>query len=145
MVKDYHKVTYNVIVQYAYYIHYTGPKKVNPPFIATTSGIPYMDVCAREESLKVAEQNDTQWLNSLSSEDSMEWSGFNNQLARKQTPSETKPATVYLFGPLIDAHQLIKTVLTSLLCMNKSLLDLDMQYANNFIYFICLWICNCTW
>ena len=105
-----------------------------------------MDVCVREESLKVAEQNDTQWLNSLSSEDSMEWSGFNNQLARKQTPSETKPATVYLFGPLIDAppaHQ--DTVLTSVLYTKKSLLDLDMQYANNFIYFICLWICNCTW
>ena len=104
--------------------HYTGPKKVNPPSIAMTSGIPYIDVCAREESLKVAEQNDTQWLNSLSSEDSMEWSGFNNQLARKQTPSETKPATVYLVGPLIDAppaHQ--DTVLTSMLYMKKSLLD----------------------
>ena len=61
----------------------------------------------------------------------MEWSGFNTQLARKQTPSETKPATVYLFGPLIDAppaHQ--DTVLTSLLYTKKSLLDLDMQYAN---------------
>ena len=50
---------------------------------------------------------------------------------QKTTPSETKPATVYLFGPLIDAppaHQ--DTALTSRLYMNKSLLDLDMQYAN---------------
>ena len=39
--------------------HYSGPKKVNPPFIAMTSGIPYMYVCAREESREVAEQNDT--------------------------------------------------------------------------------------
>lgn len=27
--------------------HCTGPKKVNPPSIIMTSGIPYMDVCAR--------------------------------------------------------------------------------------------------
>ena len=61
----------------------------------------------------------------------MEWSGFNNKLARKQAPSATKSVTVYLFGPLIDAapaHQ--DTVLTSMLYMKKSLLDLDMQYAN---------------
>ena len=43
--------------------HHTGPKKVNPPVVQTTSGIPYYDVCARNESLAAAQLKDTRWLN----------------------------------------------------------------------------------
>ncbi len=95
-----------------------------------TSGISYTDACAREESLAAAQLKDAQWLNKSSNEN-MEWYGFNNQLARKQVPASAKPATVYLFGPLIDAppsHP--DTVLTSLLYMKKSLAELGMTYAN---------------
>ena len=47
---------------------------------------------------------DVEWLNSLSKgEDSMEWNGFNNQLARSQ--GTVKPATLFLIGPLIDASR----------------------------------------
>ena len=111
--------------------HYMGPKKVNPPMIPMTSGVSYADVCAREQSLNAAQLKDTQWLNSLRSDESMEWYGFNNQLARQEAPSPSKAATVYLFGPLIDAppsHP--DTVLTSLLYMKKSLSELGMSYAN---------------
>ena len=71
--------------------------------------------------------------NAYANED-MGWSGLHNQLAKKQAPSATKPATVYSFRPLIHAapaHQ--DTVLTSMLYMKKSLLDLDMQYANLYV------------
>ena len=111
--------------------HYTGPKKVNPPVIQTASGIPYSDVCARNESLAAAQLKDTQWLNSLSSDNSMEWYGYNNKLAREKAPEVIMPATVYLFGPLIDAppsHP--DTVLTSLLYMKTSLGELGMTCAN---------------
>ena len=110
--------------------HYTGPKKVNPPEVLMVSGIPYSDVCAREESLSEAQLKDIQWLNSLSSDQSMEWYGFNNQLAREET-SPLQPATVYLFGPLIDAppsHP--DTILTSMLYMKRSLREMGMLFAN---------------
>ena len=96
-----------------------------------TLGISYADACVREESLAAAQLKDAHWLSSLFSDQSMEWYGFNNQLAREQTTSATKPVTVYLFGPLIDAppsHP--DTVLTSLLYMKESLRELGMNYAN---------------
>lgn len=112
-------------------LHYTGPKKVNPPALAMTSGITYTDVCAREESLAQAQLKDAQWLNSLSSDNSMEWSGYNCKLARDQVPSATKPATVYLFGPLVDAPPAHPdTVLTTLVYTQKALTDLGMNFAN---------------
>ena len=41
---------------------------------------------------------DAEWLDSRSKgEDSMEWNGFNNQLARSQ--GTVKPATPHLIGP----------------------------------------------
>ena len=45
--------------------HYTGLKKVNPPVVQTTSGIPYSDVrvYARNESLAAAQLKDNRWLN----------------------------------------------------------------------------------
>ena len=106
--------------------HYIGPKKVNPPFVPLTSGIPYEDLCAREKSLRSAEQRDTQWLNSLT----MEWSGFNNQLAKEQGLPALKASTVYLIGHLIHAPPLHPdTVLMSLLYMKHSLAEQGMTYA----------------
>ena len=57
----------------------------------------------------------------------MEWYGYNDKLARDKSPVLIMPATVYLFGPLIDAHPLI---LTSLLYMETSLGELGMTCAN---------------
>ena len=61
----------------------------------------------------------------------MEWYGYNNKLAREKAPVLIMPATVYLFGPLIDAppsHPDI--VLTYLLYMKTSLGELGMKCAN---------------
>jgi hypothetical protein len=110
--------------------HYAGPKKVNPPVIPMNLGISYTDVCTRVKSLADAQNKDTQWLNSLSSDTTLEWSGFNKQIAREDTPSSTKPATVYLFGPLIDAPPSHPAILTSLLYMKQSLSEMGMTCAN---------------
>ena len=92
-------------------IHYTGPKKVLPPQVPSSSsncGISFADACAQQTSLMLAQEKDTQWLNSIFHEDeAMEWNGFNNQLARNQ--GNLKSATTYMFGPLIDAPRLILT------------------------------------
>ena len=67
----------------------------------------------------------------MSSDNSMEWYGYNNKLAREKAPVLIMPATVYLFGPLIDAppsHPDI--VLTSLLYMKTSLDELGMTCTN---------------
>ena len=66
-------------------MHYTGPKRVLPPTVVTshTIGISYREVCSRQASLLAAQEKDAQWLNNLSDgHDSMEWNGYNNQLAR---------------------------------------------------------------
>ena len=61
-----------------------------------------MELNAQQTSLHTAHMKDAEWLNCLSKgEDSMEWNGFNNQLARSQ--GSVKPATPYIIGPLIDA------------------------------------------
>ena len=48
-------------------MHYTGPKKVIPPAVSrcntSTTGINYTEVCARQASLAVAQEKDTEWLN----------------------------------------------------------------------------------
>ena len=108
-------------------LHYTGPKKVIPPAMPTrTTGVSYTDVCAQQASLVAAQDKDTQWLNSLiQGEDAIEWNGYNNQLARNQV--ELKPASIYMFGPLIDAppsHP--DTILTTLSYMQRSLADMGM-------------------
>ena len=76
------------------------------------------------------------WI-SLSSDNSMEWYGYNNKLAREKSRVYLiMPATVYLFNPLIDAppsHP--DTVLTSLLYMDTSLDEL----------LICALACSSTW
>ena len=59
----------------------------------------------------------------------MEWYGY-NKLARKKSPVLIMLATVYLFGPLIDAPSHPDTVLTSLLYMETSLGELGMTCAN---------------
>ena len=87
-------------------VHYTGPKKVMPHAvpICKTTGISYTEVSARHTSLMASQEKDTEWLNSLRQVDDampMEWNGFNNLLARNQ--GVLKPASTYMFGPLIDA------------------------------------------
>jgi hypothetical protein len=112
-------------------MHYSGPKKVKPPPVSNSSTIgSYTDVCARQASRLAAQKKDMQWLNSLShGQNSMEWNGFNNQLARGN--GILKPASTYMFGPLIDAppsHP--DTILTTLAYMQQSLLDMGMTYDN---------------
>ena len=83
-------------------MHYTGPKQMKPPAMLThkmRTGIAYADASARQVR---AQEADTLWLNSLSEgTETIEWNGFNNQLSRTQ--GILKPATTYMFGPLIDA------------------------------------------
>lgn len=111
--------------------HYTGPTKLNPPAIDVTSGISYQDVCARNASLATAQEKDMKWLNTLHiQENAMEWGGFNNMEARSD-PAQWKPASTYVFGPLIDAKAAHPdTVLTSLEYLKKSLGDMGMTYAH---------------
>ena len=55
----------------------------------------------------------------------MEWNGFNKQLARSQ--GILKPASLYMFGPLLDAppsHP--DTIITTLVYMQRSLVDMGM-------------------
>ena len=77
-----------------------------------------------------AQERDTQWLNSLNQgQDAIEWNGFNNQLARSH--GVLRPASTYMFGPLIDAppsHP--DTVLTTLTYMQRSLVDMGMTYVH---------------
>ena len=105
-------------------IHYTGPKKVQSPKTLKS------EVCARQISLEAAQKKDVKWLNSLmKGQDAMEWNGFNNHLARSQ--NVLKPASIYMFGPLIDAppsHP--DTILTTLTYMQKSLLDMGMIHIH---------------
>ena len=112
-------------------VHYTGPKKVKPPAMATiTTGISYKQAHAQQRSLEAAQEKDVQWLNSLNQgEDAMEWNGYNNHLARNQ--GTLKPANGYMFGPLIDAppsHP--DTILTTLLYMQRSLVDMGMVHIH---------------
>ena len=111
-------------------IHYTGPKKVLPPAISKNIEISYDEVCARQISLEAAQKKGVEWLNSLmKGQDAMEWNGFNNYLARSQ--NVLKPASIYMFGPLIDAppsHP--DTILTTLTYMQKSLLDMGMIHIH---------------
>jgi len=105
---------------------YTGPKKVNPPIVPVTSGIPYTDLCKREISLTAAQMKDYRWLNTLSSDNIMEWYGSNN---RDQVPATVKHATVYIFGPLLDilpSHP--DKVLTSMFYMTLG--EMEMTYGN---------------
>lgn len=123
--------------------HYTGPIKVNPPHVEVTSGISYTEACARQASLATAQEKDMNWLNTLNAQDSaMEWGGFNNQEARNNL-AETKPASTYMFGPLIDAKASHSdTVLTSLEYIKKSLADMGMFYVH---ISVDMQLYNCTW
>ena len=65
----------------------------------------------------------------MKGQDAMEWNGFNNYLARSQ--NVLKPASIYMFGPLIDAppsHP--HTILTTLTYMQMSLLDMGMIHIH---------------
>jgi hypothetical protein len=71
------------------------------------------------------------WLNTLNTQkNAMEWGGYNNQEARNDQ-AQMKPASTYIFGPLIDAKAVHPdTVLTSLEYLNKSLDDMGMIYVH---------------
>ena len=103
-----------------------------PPALPTsrTAEISFDELCARQASLSVAQEKDAQWLNSLSQEqDAMEWSRFNNSHAR--TEGVLKPASTYMFGPLIDtppSHA--DAIATTLTYMQRSLLDMGMTYVH---------------
>ena len=62
--------------------HYTGPKKVNPPYVPYTA-LSYEEVQARQQSLCYAEVEDTVYLNQvgLHKDGSLEWGGFNTERA----------------------------------------------------------------
>ena len=111
--------------------HYSGPRKVTPPAAVATSGISYREACARKVTLDTAQEKDMNWLNTLhTQENAMEWAGFNNQEARKDV-SRHRPASTYMFGPLIDAKASHPdTVLTSLVYIMKSLADMGLTYAH---------------
>ncbi len=112
--------------------HYNGPTKVLPPASPKNIGIPYTEVKARMKSLDIAHEKDIRWLNQIYSGEppGMEWSGFNTKIAR-MSDAEEKPASTYLFGPVVDAppsHP--DTVLTSMCYMQKSMRNLGMKYTH---------------
>ena len=111
--------------------HYNGPTKVLPPAVPKNCGIPYSELRARQNSLDTAETKEVMWLNQLNNESpGMEWSGFNAMIART-SDVDKKPASTYLFGPVIDAppsHP--DTVLTSLTYMQRSLKQMGMIYIH---------------
>ena len=110
---------------------YTGPRKMNPRALAMTSGIPFAVVCFRIESLAIAEEKDTKWLNELSSDNCTEWSGFNTHLAWEHDQTAPRGKTVFLLGHLLDSPPShLDTVFTSPLYMKKSLTEQGMLHAN---------------
>jgi len=106
---------------------YTGPKKVNPPLVVCRSGPPLTDVCALQGSLERAHIKETQWLNSrLHDPNPIEQGGYNAALARVEY--SLKPATTYMFGPLIDASSSHPdTVLTTLSYLDRTFTELGMK------------------
>ena len=84
-------------------------------------------VFSQQASSVNAQEKDKQWLNSLSQgQDAMEWNGFNNELSRSH--GVLKPATIYMFGPLIDAPtSQPDTILTPLTYMQQSMVDMGMD------------------
>ncbi len=112
--------------------HYTGPKKVVPPAVEFNQGIPFTELLLQQRSLAISQDKDVKWLNSIKGDNTVEWNGFNSKLARED--SDQKAASTYMFGPLIDAppsHP--DTVLTTLIYMQKTLLDFGMKYAHVYI------------
>lgn len=60
-------------------------------------------MCTRQARLATAQEKDTAWLNTISTQDNaMEWGGFNIKEA-STSRAEKKPASTYMFGSLIDA------------------------------------------
>jgi len=101
------------------------------------TGIAYADVIALQVRLKAAQEADTLWLNSLSEgTQTIEWNNFNHQLSRTQ--GTLKPATTYMFGPLVGAppsHP--DTILTTLTYKQRSLIDMGMKY-----FHLSIWTCS---
>ena len=112
--------------------HYTGPSKVLPPAVPKNCVISFSELKARQKSLQAAVAKDVKWLNQLNNDErpGIEWNGFNTKLART-SDVDKKPASTYLFGPLIDAppsHP--DTVLTSMSYMQRSVKRMGMKYIH---------------
>lgn len=112
--------------------HYNGPTKTLPPASPKNIGIPYTEVKARKKRLEIAHEKDIRWLNQMYSGETpgMEWSDFNTKIAR-MSDAEEKPASTYLFAPVVDAppsHP--DTVLTSMCYMQKSMENLGMKFTH---------------
>lgn len=112
--------------------HYNGPTKVIPPAFPKNVGIPYTEIKARMKSINSAYEKEIRWLNQIynNEQPGMEWSGFNTSIAR-MSGAEEKPASTYLFGPVVDAppsHP--DTILTSMCYMQKSMRNLGMKYTH---------------
>lgn len=107
-------------------VHYARPKKVMSPVIATrTTGLNYTELNVQQTSLHTAHMKDAEWLNSLSKgEDSMEWNGFNNQLARNEGIVKLRDAPPH--------HP--DTILTTIQYMQGALVGDDLHSS--------LWICS---
>ena len=79
-------------------------------------------MCARNASLTAVKENNMIWFNSLTQEDA--WSGIRRKGA-------LHPASMYIFGPLIDAppsHP--DTIRTTLTYTQKSLVDMGMEQVH---------------
>ena len=95
-------------------------------------GIPYSDLRIRQSGIALALEKDVEWLNQLyhTEKPTKEWSGF-NAMTTRSSGAVAKPASTYLFGPVIDAppsHP--DTVLTSLTYMQSSLKKMGMKYIH---------------
>ena len=87
-------------------------------------GPSFTDVCALLGG--VEQIVDTQRLNSLLQDTNpIEWRGYNSAWARVEY--SPRPATTYMFGPLIDAPD---TVLTTPSYLERTLTELGMKTSN---------------
>jgi len=87
-------------------IHYShGKEQPTPPDIRIHEGLSLADVQRVNASVRSALEADLTWLTEViigsGSDEAVEWSGYMVKSAREW--SQPKPATNYVFGPLIDS------------------------------------------
>ena len=109
--------------------HFTGQKNPLPPMTCNTVGLSFDEIKHRNHSLKRANKIDMDWLNQIEScENPMEWSGYNNYIARADDHCPKRVASTYVIGPLLDAppnHP--DTVYTSMIYMQKNMEAMGMK------------------
>ncbi len=87
-------------------LHYSGPKKPNPPLFDLNEGRPYQSVVHTFNTIKAAVESDIQWPLTLIRGDkdgdpAVEWSSYMASVTREH--DMPMKATNYIFGPVIDA------------------------------------------